>query len=177
VLKVILISLLMLGGSPESSLAQTTKCGSATLPPKLQSQLAEHFNGWKVVDVSDLSAEDQEVWSESFAGKCPGYVEGNFTGRPSIAMTMIRYKGANLYQMLIVAEPRVRGYNIETLSGAEMAAVPDVVLKTSPRKYFNAERDHHVTIKFDGIVYTKLEAAATLYYFLNGKFRHLEISE
>jgi hypothetical protein len=55
--------------------------------------------------------------------------------------------------------------------------VPSVIIKVPPGTYSNAERSRSVHVTSDGIVSTKLEAGAVLFYKTARGFARLDISE
>jgi hypothetical protein len=156
--------------------AAAKECGSSALPPAAQTLLARRLPNWRVVTTSDLSSDDQKLWSENYANQCPGVVEGNFAIAHSFAVSLIRQENGTLLQTLVLLEPQ-DGYALRTLGEASRTAVPSVVLRFPPGTYKDAERTHSVQTKFDGVAYLKLEAAGTLYYKTRQGFKSLEISE
>jgi hypothetical protein len=157
--------------------AGARECGSSSLPPTAQTLLALRLPNWRLVTPSDLSPDDQKLWSENYGDKCPGIVEGNFAIAHSFAVSLIRQENATLLQTLVLLEPSQDGYVLRTLSEASKTAVPNVLLKFPPGTYKDAEQTHSVQTKFDGVAYIKLEAAGTLYYKTGHGFKSLEISE
>lgn len=157
--------------------AAAKECGSSALPPAAQTLLTQRLPNWRLVTPSDLSPDDQKLWSENYGNKCPGIVEGNFAIAHSFAVSLIRQEGATLLQTLVLLEPSQDGYVLRTLGEASKTAVPNILLKFPPGTYKDAEQRHSVQTKFDGVAYIKLEAAGTLYYKTRQGFKSLEISE
>jgi hypothetical protein len=153
------------------------ECGSNSLPPAAQTLLAQRFPTWTLVTPSDLSPDDQKLWSENYGDQCPGVIEGNFAIEHSFAVSLIHKENATLLQTLVLIELSQHGYALRTLSEASTTAVPNVLLKFPPGTYKDAERTRSVQTKFDGVAYIKLEAAGTLYYKTGQGFKSLEISE
>lgn len=157
--------------------ATTKECDSNALPPAARENLKQHFPNWRIVTVSDLSPDDQKLWSENYDDKCPGIIEGNFAGRLSFAVSLIHHKNGVLSQTLVLLEHSQDGYVLRILTKASETAVPNVLLKFPPGTYKDAEQSSSVQTKFDGVAYIKLEAAGTLYYKTGQGFKSLEISE
>ena len=157
--------------------AVAKECGSNALPPAAQKLLGQRLMSWKIVTVSDLSTDDQKLWSENYDDKCPGIVEGNFVTAHSFAVSLIRQEKAVLLQTLVLLEPSPDGYVLRTLSEPSQTAVPNVLLKFPPGLYRDAERTRSVQTKLDGVGYIKLEAAGTLYYKTPHGFKSLDVSE
>jgi hypothetical protein len=155
------------------------ECGLSALPSAAQRALVQAFSGWDVVTLSNLSAGDQPVWLENYGDKCPGVIQGNFTGSkaPSFVVLLIRRDKRKLLETLVLLSPIGRGYKLHTLDEPGETAVPDVLLKAPPGRYNDPEGTHSVRIIYDGILSVKLEAAATLYYKGANGFAHLTISE
>jgi hypothetical protein len=157
--------------------AAAKECGSSALPPAAQTLLAQRLPNWRLVTVSDLSPDDQKLWSENYGDKCPGIIEGNFAIAHSFAVSLIRQEGAALLQTLVLLEPSQDGYMLRTLGEASKTAVPNVLLKFPPGTYKDAEQTRSVRTQFDGVAYIKLEAAGTLYYKTPHGFKSLDVSE
>ena len=174
--RVIYLAVILFGIAPATSAAEK-ECDSRDLPRVARKVLVQHLPNWRIVTVSDLSPDDQRLWSENHEGKCPGVIEGNFTTVHSFAVSLIRQEHATLLQILVLLEQSHNGYILRTLSGASRTAVPNILLKFPPGKYRDAEQTRSVQTKFDGVAYIKLEAEGTLYYKAKEGFKSLEISE
>jgi hypothetical protein len=157
--------------------AGALECRIEALPSGARTLLTSSLPGWKIVTVSDLSSDDQKLWSENYEDKCPGIVEGNFSLSRSFAVSLIRRDSTTLLQTLVLLEPNKNEYKLHTLSQASKAEVPNIVLKFPPGTYKASEQNRSVRTKSDGIAYIKLEAAGTLYYKTANGFSSIEISE
>ena len=91
-----------------SASAGASRCDVDALPSAAQRVLSQRFGGWKIVTNSDLSPDDQPIWSEYYGDACPGVVEGNFTGDGGrqFAVTLIRGNESPLRQILVLLKPR-----------------------------------------------------------------------
>jgi hypothetical protein len=161
-------------------LATTVKameCGTHSLPTGAQTALEHYLPNWKIVELDDLNPEDKKPWSENYADKCPGLIEGEFATPHSYAVTLILSSPGSLTQMLVLLEPAATGYKLRTLSEASQTAFPDVLLKLPRGVYSDAERTYSVKTNSDGIGYIHLEAGGVLYYATEGGFKSLVISE
>jgi hypothetical protein len=174
--RTIYLVVILLGLTSVTS-AVAKECGSNALPPVAQKLLGTRLPSWRVVTVSDLSSDDQKLWSENYEDKCPGIIEGNFAIAHSFAVSLIRQERATLLQTLVLLEPSQDGYVLRTLGEASKTAVPNILLKFPPGTYKDAEQTRSVRTKFDGVAYIKLEAAGTLYYKTPQGFKSLDVSE
>jgi hypothetical protein len=159
------------------ALAVGSECNSGALPPGARRVLQKQFSNWRIVTISDLSADDRDFWSENQGGKCPGLIQGNFVTAHSFAISLIREDQGGLLQTLVLLERSPNRYVLHTLSPASKTTVPNVLLKFPPGKYRDAEQTRSVQTHFDAVAYIKLEAAGTLYYKAPDGFKSLEISE
>ena len=162
-----------------SMAASAKECGENALPVAAQKVLSQHFTGWKVVTVSDLTPDDKQIWSETYGDACPGIVEGNFTGkgRRQFGVTLIRRDNSRIRQALVLLNPTDRVYVDKVLLEPSDATIPNVVVKFPPGTYSDAERTRSVRTRFDGIALIQLEASGTLFYKTKDGFSRLVFSD
>lgn len=153
------------------------ECGYNQLPVQARDPLEHHFPAWRIVTIGGLSTDDQRLWSKNYPGACPGLIEGDFASATSFAVSLIRRRDGNLWQILILLEPSPRGFTYRILSKASKTAVPHVLLKFPPGRHNDAEGARSVITNSDGIAYMKLESAAILFYKSRNGFNSPVISE
>ena len=149
--------------SAQPIMARAPSCGIDGLPSPVRRIVSEQFKTWKILQVSDLSSDDKQLWFENYNQYCPGILKGNFAGDQSYALALKKNIGSKIYQQIIVI--RLQDYkNIFILGKPDYGSRPSVLLKAPPGKYRNFyQRSNHVITRFDGIVDTTLEANAVLF--------------
>lgn len=163
--------------TPRPVMAGAATCGADGLPRDGRDHVAEKFAGWKIVELQDLSKDDQQLWLSNYKDLCAGIVKGNFVGTDSYGVTLIRYIHGYLYQTLLLVNTKKATPNFITLSKAGLGATPSIIQKVPPGVYYDAEHRRRVKTSLDAIAYTKLGASTELYYFANGKLKTIEISK
>jgi hypothetical protein len=137
------------------------------------------LRSWKIVETSDLAADDRDLWRASRGSECPGIATGKFRTPTGVAYAILlaREEAGRRRERLVVVESRPDGrYRSEVLR-EDRADTAWVIWKGPPATYRSADRSTEVTIALDGIVLEKLEAGAILYYWARGRYRSLIISE
>jgi hypothetical protein len=160
--------------------SQSTICmGGSTLPAEARKIIQAQFNSWRIVTVADLQSDEQQLWKTKFGDQCPGIVAGRFNPnpKPSYALTLIKTRGQNSYQTLVVLTGIGRAYRAVTLSRSHKTTVISVITKVPAAKYSDAENLVHVHTKFDSILYEAIENGAILYYWARSGYRSLQTSE
>ncbi len=137
--------------------------------------------GWRVLDLTDLAQDDRQMWEHVHAGRCPGVAVGRFASgsRDSYAVALLKNgTGRELLQQLIVWLWAEGHFSAITLVGPRaIVAGPFVVWMTPPGKAFGIDGKRPIRIVHDSFVYEKMEAVATQYYYLNGRFHTLQTAE
>ncbi|HEX6879906.1 MAG TPA: hypothetical protein VF135_06055 [Terriglobales bacterium] len=156
--------------------AATTACTNQ-LPKPVSEAIQKKWQGWQIVDVADLRADDQTLWRKTHGTACPGVAVGHFEGSStSYAVTLFRHKNG-LEQVLLVIKPEAHGDSrVYVLSKPQNVAYLSVIHKLSPGTYDDGEGGK-VRIRRDAIAYEAIEAGNISYYFEGGKFRSLQTSE
>ncbi len=159
------------------AIAQSGACTSEALPGQVRSLLKRKYPGWKIVQSSDLRAEDQQLWRRSHDGECPGLVIGKFESdvEDSYAITLFR-KSAQLEQLLVVVTPRHLAAKVHLLSVPSPVAYLSVISKWPPGTYPDVDK-HQVRIRREAISFEAIEAGATLYYYRDGSYHSAATSE
>lgn len=163
--------------TPRPAMAGVATCGADGLPRDARDHVAEKFAGWKIVELRDLSKDDQQLWLSNYKDLCPGIVKGNFAGTDSYGVTLIRYVHGSLYQTLLLVDANIAASNLTILSKAGLGVTPNIIQRVPPGVYYDAEHRRRVKTSLDAIAYTKLESSTELYYYSNGKLKTMEISE
>lgn len=158
-------------------------CGTTALPPSAAQTLNSQVPGWKIAQLSELSPEHQQLWKTRHPEDCPGIVEGKFVPDVDKSFAVLLTEQENREQKLRVvllvpirrrrAAAGFRVVNVIPPSGAEGE---NVLKRVGPATYTGVE-GKQVAISLDGIMLEQLESGSVLYYWHNGKFRSLLLSE
>jgi hypothetical protein len=171
------ISLLTLFAACASAIA-----ACENVPIEVQEYLRSEPD-WSFVDVKDLVADDRSLWKRAHDGHCPGIAIVDLDGMgQSYALALLRASGRQTIEKLVVVRRqsgRLTGQVLDPPMRVkhEDAAAPFVVWRAGPDTYRDLMSGRQVTLAHEGIVYEKMEAMATMYYFSNGGFGSISTSE
>lgn len=134
---------------------------------------------WRILDIQDLNEDDQQLWRQHHKDQCPGMVAVNLTGNGSIyyALALIQHEAENrLNEKLIVATTHKNKVSKHTLSPSSNiaftnAASPFVVRKVLPGRFHDLKTDREISIRHEAIIYEKIEATATLFFYKKNRLR------
>jgi hypothetical protein len=132
-----------------------------------------------VLDVKDLEADDQQLWQQAHAGRCPGLATGNFNGTNiSYAVALIKPSdGGGYTEELFLISQGKKKYSHVTVVMPTHVVNPLVVWQLQPGKYESWDKKISVRVPYDSFVYEAMEATATQYYFAHGKLQSLLASD
>ncbi|HET9837833.1 MAG TPA: hypothetical protein VFR84_06325 [Candidatus Angelobacter sp.] len=149
------------------------------IPPQARKAVAGKLKNWKVVTVADLAADDREIWEDEYEQKCPGVTAGQFAPQParSWAITLIRSNRGALYQTLVLVTEKDQRYQVTTLSSSQKVARPSIVRRLPSGSYSSSHGETEIDAAFDVIAYETIEAGTMIFYWSNGKYRKVIISE
>lgn len=159
--------------------ASQDPCDIVTLPVPVNQLLTKKFPGWRYVKLSDLHPENQELWLLSGHGKdCPGIAVGHFQskkdlsfavglistkmGQPNFKLVIVnREEGA--YRHIVLVEPEHPGFS--------------VISRVPPGKYFDNEKGKNVELVLEGVQLEDISKGAILFYWKDGRYEELVVSE
>jgi len=162
----------------ETSLPNSGVCASSATAGVRQF-LTSH-PGWQVVNTSDLTEDDQELWQNHHQGLCPGIAEVQFSpGQPAtLAVTVVRDAEPGVSQWLVVLRPNDgQPPTVESLYGPDIVASPSVIWRAPSGDYVDRETGRSIHVEGDVLVFEKLEAGSLVYYRDQDAFRSLIGSE
>jgi hypothetical protein len=138
-------------------------------------------SGWRVVTLADLPNDDRDLWQREHTGRCPGVAAGRLVSgdRYSYAVALLK-EDANggLFQQLVVWLWAGGHLSSTVLVGpTPVVAGPFVVWMAPPGKSVGVDGQPPVMFAHDSFIYEKMEAIATQFYYLNGRFRKLQTAE
>ncbi|GLQ87714.1 hypothetical protein [Dyella flagellata] len=145
--------------------------------PEVQAELQRSYSGWQVVSLEDLRAEDRDLWIKQHGTDCPGIFKAKLKSKAykSYAVTIFK-RDHELQQALLILNDGQGIHSISILSGPQEVAYLSVVSKAPPGKYVDVT-GKKIAVSLDSVLYEAIEAGSTLYYFRNGRFSSITVSE
>lgn len=164
---------------PASQAFANGECNGSNLPLGVQHAIQKKFPAWSVVTIDNLDPDSQKLWLEAHSKECPGFVVGNFDGRsvPSYAVSLSRQQGAAQWGMLLVVTKEATGYELHVLARASKVGTISVVSKLPAGSYSGVDEITHIRAAFPVIQYDAIEVGAIIYYWENGRYNSLLVSE
>ncbi len=166
------------------SVAQAHGACQNLIPPGAQALIAGKFPGWRAKLLSDLGADDHQLWTKAHPRECPGIAAGHFEGHDSLAYATVlvpksdAYRG---YKIVVLSKSGAsETYSVKILDHAEgpqSGAANLVISCLRPGTYPDFERIKSVRLKLDSINVEWIEAAAVVYYWSNGRYRTLQTAD
>ena len=165
-----------------SSETKIDHCATSNLAVGVRELLNSKFGDLRSKTLADLEGDDQRLWLTSNPRSCPGIAVGNFegSGKPEYAILLIPASGTEVeYKVVVFAA--VNGssqYRTTVLDYGSSTPNSGLVLSRVPSgRQTGFDETKSVSLKLDGINVEWLEKSSVLYYYSNGRFRHLQTSD
>lgn len=151
------------------------------LPRSLQQQLTARFAGLKVVELSDLAADQRESWVKVHGDACPGVTSGNFDGskRDQFAILLWRKASPARQALVFVRRDKDREYSVRLIDDRKGASPepPMAVYRALAGTYRDFyDRETAIQVKTDLIV-LEGSIAAQAYYLVGGEIGRIILSD
>ncbi len=164
-----------------ASMASADPCARIHLPFEVDQVLRQQFRNWRPKLLSDLSSDDQRVWSQDHPRACPGIASGHFEAADRIdyAILLIPKSTSALGSKIIVVSQVAQRYAVRLLA-QDQGTGPDsglVISKQPAGPYRDFEGGQTVHLKLDGVEIEWLEKSSTLYYWSRGRYRSIATSD
>ena len=182
----VLVATSLLSTAPRASFVaaqDSPKLGQATLAVPVDTLLKAKFPQWRPKQLSDMAADDQQLWLNGPNGKeSPGIAIGHFEfpDELSYAVLLVRKSDpSGGYKLLVFSKgPTKDAITWKLLDHAEGETCSCLVIsKTEPGKYSDWENTRSVQLKLDGIQVEWMEKGAELYYWSESRYRTLRVSD
>jgi hypothetical protein len=164
------------------ALAQDTSCVLNVPAVKLVVEhIAKQFPSWRIQTLSDFSVEYQDMWKKKHPQECPGFTSGHYLTKTKLTYAALLIPSDSRkpgYKLVLISQSRAgKTFSsvLENVNG--VTSTPNVIYTLPPGKYSDAETVDKVTVHSDVLVLEQLEAGSVLYYYRNGRFKKLIISE
>lgn len=146
------------------------------LPPEVKAKVEAAYTGWRVLEHNQLYPHQQEIWG----ARCPGVAIGEFRGPGKVGygVVIVRQVKEIKQAKLLLLEKLQTNYTMQQLREQNEVPSYPVIHKEPPgiyREFY--DRQNTVKVLSDVLVYEHLEATATLFYFKDGKYQELLISD
>jgi hypothetical protein len=155
-------------------------CEVGLLPVPVKELLAQKLPSWRVLRLSELSAEEQELWLKRKDGKkCPGIAVGHFETktRDAYAVVLIPSDLKTPDFQLVVVNLEKGAYQLKELIPPGPPANFPIVYSLPPGKYSDAERTSSVDLALDSFQVEWMFVRAILYYWKDGRYNELVVKD
>ena len=166
----------------------TSKSCAFLLPKEISREIAIRFEGWRVLEKKDLGSDDQILWAKAWGEGCPGVAVGNYDGsneKGYAALIISQDSTKRQFKLLLLKKNSSGNYTIKTLIKSSGVGDYPVIYKGKPGTYtetgsFDYGKDNEadsVETKYDVIICEFIEKGALAFYYKDGKFHELVISD
>jgi hypothetical protein len=167
---------------PVAATQSSSSC-DVTLPAPVSELLKAKFAQWRPKQVLDMDADDQQLWLKGPNAKgCPGIAIGHFESadRLSYAILLVPQSSPNGgHKIVVFSKDAAKDvYAWRLLDHAETQTYSGLVIsKAVPGKYSDLENNKSIQIKLDGIYVEWMEKGAVLYFWSEGRYRKIVVSD
>lgn len=158
--------------------ASPSGCELSDLPAPILTHLKTKYTEWEVLKLDDLLPEDRKFYLDHNPGGCPGFTSGEYiAGRKSFAVLIISKKTKPLRVKLLVFVKGGERYNPTTLVDSEHEGPLPAIFTRPPGSYQSWDREEEIKAEHAVIFFVRYEAWALMFYWQQGKWRMLQISD
>lgn len=176
-------SLVNLAAVPILAAQASSPCDVAALPAHVSEVLKSKFAQWRPKQLSDMEADDQQLWLKGPNGKaCPGITIGHFESAKELSYAVLLVPQAEPtggYKIVVFSKgPTSDAYAWKLLDHADGETYSGLVIsKAEPGKYSDVEGTRSIQTKLDGVYVEWMEKGAILYYCSAGRYHKLQVSD
>lgn len=169
--------------APVVAAQEPPKSGKAALAVPVDTLLKAKFPEWRPKQLSDMGADDQQLWLNGPNGRdSPGITIGHFEfpDELSYAVLLVRKSDpSGGYKLLVFSKgPTKDAFTWKLLDHAEGQTCSCLVIsKTEPGKYSDWENTKSIRLKLDGIQVEWMEKGAVLYFWSEGRYHKIQTSD
>jgi hypothetical protein len=144
---------------------------------EIREYLRTNFKEWKVVTLADLDPDDKLVYSGHHPNGCPGFTSGTYKSSDTGSFAVVINSNDKPHRSKLLVFDKVRESYEATILW-ELPDAPGPVVFTMPAgTYLNWERDQEITTERPVIFYVHYEASAWMFYWSEGKWQELQVSD
>jgi hypothetical protein len=158
-------------------------CDDSALPASVRDLLNAKFFEWRPKQISDMDADDQQLWLTAAHGReCPGIVAGYFETAYELSYAILlvpKSSPSGGHKVVVVSKAAATSvYTWKLLNHAEGQTYSGLVIfKAAPGKYSDLESNKSIQLKLDGIQVEWMEKGAVLYFWSEGRYRKIVVSD
>jgi hypothetical protein len=176
------VSLFILSHTSWLSGQTSETCSAATLPSATRELLNSKFPLWRAKQISDLGADDQQLWAKAHPKDCPGIAVGHFESSDQVAYAVLlvpKTKSSGGYKIVVLnARQSGSDYSLKILDQEQGPDSDGLVISVAaPGQYSDFDNMNLAKLRVDGIYVEWIEKAAILYYWSSGRYRTLQVSD
>ena len=164
-----------------SSAQVKDRCQTVTLPPEAAAVLSTKYADWRPKNLSDLAGDDKALWLQEYPEDCPGIAIGHFEEPDRLAYALLlvpKSEPKHGYKIIVLRElASDHTYRATLLDQGESTTSGLVISNMPPGKYSDFEQTKSLRLKLDAVNVEWLEKAAVLYYWANGKYHTIQVSD
>lgn len=176
-------ALLGLVAASSLSAVQGPKPERLVLPTQVQMLLTANFPQWRPKLLSDMEADDQQLWLNGPNGsESPGVSVGHFeaAGELSYAVLLVpKSDPSGGHKIVVFSKELEKGtFTSKLLDDANGQTYSGLVIsKAGPGKYSDVAEHKSVQLKLDGIYVEWMEKGAVLFYWSESRYHKLVVSD
>jgi hypothetical protein len=176
------VTLLVLAATTSTAAQNSDPCAQLNLPAPVIELLKAKFSEWRPKQVSDLEADDRQLWLKAHAKECPGTIAGQFESKDRLAYTVLlvpKSEPTGGYQLVVFSKVTSGDtYVWKLLDHADGQTYSGLVIsKAPPGKYSDIAGSKSIQTRLDGIYVEWIEKGADLYYWSTGRYHKLQVSD
>ena len=159
----------------QSDPEETSRCADR-LPIEAKRLLEMSYGDWSILEFDHLYPHQQELLDTT----CPGVESGRFDGSDeySYAVVVVRQIEQIKQAKLLLLERAEESYVIRVLREEDKVFIYPIVHRGPPGTYqYFYDPEIKVDTRYEVIVYEKLEATATVFYYQDDTYKQLLISD
>jgi hypothetical protein len=182
VFQLLAVIFLVLTATTLSAAQSSDSCAQVTLPAPVIELFKTKFSDWRSKEVSDLEADDRQLWLKAHAKECPGTIVGHFESTDRLAYTVLfvpKSKPTDGYQLVVFSKgPSGDTYVWKLLDHADGQTYSGLVIsKALPGKYSDPAGSKSIQTRLDCVYLEWIEKGAVLYYWSAGRYHKLQVSQ
>jgi hypothetical protein len=158
-------------------------CDESALPASVRDLLNAKFSEWRPKQVSDMDADDQHLWLTAVHAKeCLGIAVGHFETADELSYAILLVPKSNPgggHKVVVVSKGGPKSaYTWKLLDHGDGQTYSGLVIsKAAPGKYSDWENNKSIRLKLDGIQVEWMEKGAVLYFWSEGRYRKIQVSD
>jgi hypothetical protein len=157
-------------------------CSDELLPAPVRTSLQNNFDGWRPKRLADLSGDDLELWTKNQPNDCPGIAIGHFERSDALTFAVLLVPkpepGAGYKLVIFIEAPGTNAFTWKLLEHYEKKdSFAPVIWKLPPGKYTSYTSGKSVHLTLDGLNVEWIEQSSYIYYWFEGRYHKIWISD